>query len=258
MQQGAQFQEYRENRILLYDNTLRYVDHAIEKFYTTLKDIGLLDSTIIIITADHGEEFWEHAGLEAENFYDPRGCCGVGHGHNVFNEIIEIPLLISAPAISNIQSNRLISMVDIMPTILDFLNVDDSTQSQGTSLLPAIEGEAIENPILLETMFRFYETEWLNSTPVAVTGLRTGEWKLVYATMEHDGKPAWIGELYNVRKDPLEVFNVMEENPETFRRLMNQMHSMSQAYSENALTGNKYKEMDEETRRKLKSLGYLK
>jgi len=113
-QQGARFQEYRENRILLYDNTLRYVDHAIEKFYATLKDMGLLDSTILIITADHGEEFWEHAALEAENFYDPRGAYGVGHGHNVFNEIIEIPLLISGPGVPEGQSSRPISQVDIM------------------------------------------------------------------------------------------------------------------------------------------------
>jgi arylsulfatase A-like enzyme len=192
MQQGARFQEYRENRILLYDNALRYVDHAIEKFYATLKDMGLLDSTILIITADHGEEFWEHAALEAENFYDPRGAYGVGHGHNVFNEIIEIPLLISAPAMPSRQSGHLVSMVDIMPTVLDLLEVRHKLEFDGQSIFSEQEPE---RPLLSEASGFGYEKK----------ALIIGRFKLIYS---QDDGVAWV---FDLEKDPQELHPITDQ-----------------------------------------------
>jgi len=191
MQQGAQFQEYKENRILLYDNTLRYVDHAIEKFYATLKDIGLVDSTILIITADHGEEFWEHAALEAENFYDPRGYYGVGHGHSVFNEILEIPLLISAPGIPNRQSNHLVSLVDIMPTVLDLLEVRHELKFDGQNILDKQEPG---RPLLSEASGYGYEKK----------ALIIGRFKLIYS---QDDGVAWV---FDLEKDPQELHPITD------------------------------------------------
>jgi len=191
-QQGARFQEYRGNRILLYDNTLRYVDHAIEKFYATLKDRGLLDSTILIVTADHGEEFWEHAALEAENFYDPRGAYGVGHGHNVFNEIIEIPLLISGPGVPEGQSSRPISQVDIMPTVLDLLEVRHKLKFDGQNIL--VE-EKPGRPLLSEACCFGYEKK----------ALIIGRFKLIYS---QDDGVAWV---FDLEKDPQELHPITDQ-----------------------------------------------
>jgi arylsulfatase A-like enzyme len=191
-QRGAQFEEYKENRTLLYDNTLRYVDHAIEKFYDTLKDIGLIDSTILIVTADHGEEFWEHAALEAGNFYDPRGYYGVGHGHNVFNEVIEIPLLISAPGIPDGQSGRLVSMVDIMPTVLDLLEVKHKMKFDGRSIFSE---QGSERPLLSEASGYGYEKK----------ALIMGRFKLIYS--EDDGV-AWV---FDLEKDPQELHPITDQ-----------------------------------------------
>ena len=192
MQQGARFQEYRENKILLYDNTLRYVDHAIEKFYATIKGAGLVDSTILIITADHGEEFWEHAALEAEHFYDPRGTYGVGHGHNVFNEIIEIPLLISAPGVPDRQSGRLVSMVDIMPTVLDLLEVKHKLGFDGQSIFSEQEPE---RPLLSEASGFGYEKK----------ALIIGRFKLIYS---QDDGVAWV---FDLEKDPQELHPITDQ-----------------------------------------------
>jgi arylsulfatase A-like enzyme len=191
-QQGARFQEYKENRILLYDNTLRYVDHAIEKFYATLKDMGLIDSTILIVTADHGEEFWEHAALEAENFYDPRGCYGVGHGHNVFKEIIEIPLLISAPGVPNRQSGHPVSMVDIMPTVLDLLEVRHKLEFEGQNILGEQEPG---RPLLSEASGYGYEKK----------ALIIGGFKLIYS---QDDGVAWV---FDLEKDPQELHPITDQ-----------------------------------------------
>jgi len=191
-QRGAQFQEYRENRILLYDNALRYVDHAIEKFYATLKDRGLLDSTILIVTADHGEEFWEHAALEAENFYDPRGYFGIEHGHSVFNEVIEIPLLISAPSMPNRQSGNLVSQVDIMPTVLDLLEVRHKLEFDGQSIFNEQEPE---RPLLSEGAEYGYEKK----------ALIIGRFKLIYSP---DDGVAWV---FDLEKDPQELHPITDQ-----------------------------------------------
>ncbi|KUK17259.1 sulfatase [Thermococcus sibiricus] len=185
-QKGEKFQEYKENRILLYDNTLRYVDYALEQFYSFLEDSGLLDSTILVITADHGEEFWEHAKLEAENFYDPRGYYGVGHGHNVFNEIIEVPIILDG-AVKNrgeYTGNR-VSSVDITPTILDMLGVSHNLTFDGQNLFKVKEKK---RPLLAEAVGYGYEKK----------ALILGRYKLLYAP--EDGVQ-WV---FDLKKDPYE------------------------------------------------------
>ncbi|GAB6136517.1 sulfatase [Thermococcus prieurii] len=131
-QRGKKFEEFKRNKLLLYDNTIRYVDWLFERLYRELERRGLLESTLLVFTADHGEEFWEHAELEAGNFYDPRGVYGVGHGHNVFNEILEVPLAVEGPVKSMRMENR--SLVDLAPTILEVWGVEPPYELDGRSL----------------------------------------------------------------------------------------------------------------------------
>ncbi len=190
-QRGKKFQEYKENRILLYDNTLRYVDYSIEQFHSFLEDSGLIDSTVLIITADHGDEFWEHAELEAKNFYDPRGFYGEGHGHNVFNEIIEVPLILSWPKIPNKRYGKLVSTIDIMPTILDLLGVNHKLSFDGLNLFESKEKRALLN----EAAGFGYEKK----------ALVIGRFKLIYS--KHDDI-AWV---FDLEKDSEEQNPIRDE-----------------------------------------------
>ncbi|WP_457742592.1 sulfatase [Thermococcus sp.] len=131
-QKGREFEEFKENKILLYDNTVRYVDYLFEGIHGELEKRGLLENTLLFFTGDHGEEFWEHGELEAKHFYDPRGIYGVGHGHNVFNEIIEIPLAVEGPLKGLKTENR--SLVDLAPTILEAWKVELPYLLDGSSL----------------------------------------------------------------------------------------------------------------------------
>lgn len=229
-----------------YNGEVAYTDAAVGALLRRLDELGLMENTLIVLTGDHGESLGAHNELT--------------HGEFLFDTTVLIPLILQHH--DRIPKGRridaMVRSIDIMPTVLDFLDIKGSPQSQGVSLLPALRGTPEEHPVLLETMLPYYEIDGPDDAPVRVSGLRTGEWKLVYATLEKDGQPAWIGELYNVRNDPLELFNVAERNPDTFGRLMNQMHSLTQTYSARAGPENNYMEMDEETRKKLKSLGYLK
>ncbi len=194
-QKGPGFEEYRYNRMLLYDNTIRYVDYAIEKFINELKELGILDETLIIVTADHGEEFWEHALLESKYFYDPRDSYGTGHGHNFFNELIETPLLIQGPDIGSIA--RLvkgpISGVDIVPTVLEWLGLEHRIEFDGVSL---IGGVAPSRSVLSEAAGYGYEKK----------ALVLAEKKFLYS--RDDG----VAMIFDLAKDPLEQRPIFDEH----------------------------------------------
>lgn len=183
--------EYRANTILLYDNTLRYVDSAIERFVFFLKDAGLIDHTILIVTGDHGDEFGEHANVEAKYFYDPRGYYGIGHGHNVFNEIIEVPLLISVP-VPDRECGPIVSTVDIVPTVMDSLGVNHRMRFDGRNILVKNEGE---RSLLSESSGSGYEKK----------ALVTGRYKLIYS---NDDGVEWLFDLEN---DPEEQHPIKDK-----------------------------------------------
>lgn len=118
---------------------------------------------LVVVTADHGEEFWEHAGIEAKHFYHPHGSAGVEHGHNLFNELIEVPLLMqefNCKRINRISiKSSPISQVDLVPTILNWLGLEfDKSLFDGYSLLRGIPEDRW---VLSEAVAYGYETKEL-------------------------------------------------------------------------------------------------
>lgn len=130
-----EFREFKENRIRLYDTALRFVDQQIESFTGWLDAKNLLNDSLIIITADHGEEFWEHVAWEKKHHPDPRGFYGVGHGHTLFEELTHVPLIIWPHRI-DLPQDTLTSAVDVTPTVIELLNVEDwGLEVDGLSLV---------------------------------------------------------------------------------------------------------------------------
>jgi arylsulfatase A-like enzyme len=236
---------YDEEFELPYDGEVAYTDRQVGELLAKLGELGLKDNTLVVLTGDHGESLGTHNE--------------VTHGEFVFDTTVMIPLIMSHG--KRIPKGRRISTmvrsVDIMPTVLDFLNIPGSPHTQGRSLLPALEGKLEEEPALLEATLHYYEAHNLGHDPMMITGLRTSRWKLMHVAIERDGTPGWVGELYDLANEPLEMKNVSKENPEIFENLIEELHSMTRTYSEGALPGSNRMEMDDETRAKLKALGYL-
>lgn len=182
------FKKYVKNRVLLYDNTARYVNDELERFFEELKKLDVLDNTLVVITADHGEEFWEHAEIEAKHFYDPRGTYGVGHGHNVFNEIVEVPLVLWG--FKGLKDKKVVSTTDITPTVFKELGIIPKYRLDG---IPIQEKEYSKRIILIEATGYGYEKK----------ALYWKDLKFLYAP---DDKVKWI---FNLKKDP------NEQNPIT-------------------------------------------
>ena len=184
---GKEFEEYRYNRVLFYDNTLRYVDSTLEWFIGELED-RVKNRLLVVVTADHGEEFWEHADVETRYFYDPRGFYGVGHGHNLFNEVIEVPLLLMGEGVGKVASvaGSFVSLVDLCPTILDWLGLEYNEEFfDGYSLLRKIPRNRY---VLSEAVGYGYEKK----------ALIRGSYKLLHSPS--DG----VALVYDLSNDPME------------------------------------------------------
>lgn len=123
------FKKYRSARERLYDALVRYIDEEIER---TLGELADLDDTVVIVTSDHGEEFWEYKDFEEEHFEDSRGISGVGHGHALVPPVIEVPIATNIEGLPSPESRR--SLTDIVPTILQELGADRSFDFDGHPL----------------------------------------------------------------------------------------------------------------------------
>jgi len=115
----------RENIISLYDGDVAYADHQFGLFVDALAARGLYRDALIILIADHGEAFADHASWQ--------------HGSSLFEEQIHVPLLIKLPG--NCAAGTVVSdvaqQVDILPTVLDLAGVSPPAGLPGTSLVPA-------------------------------------------------------------------------------------------------------------------------
>jgi arylsulfatase A-like enzyme len=141
---------FRGNKLKLYDGLIRYVDSQIERLVEYLERRRVFDDTIVVVTADHGEEFWDHEEFELSHYACGRKSSepwlmGTGHGHTVFNELLHVPMIFINPpdVLSAAATSSPVSTVDILPTLLSFLRIDLRLQLDGESLTREFESREI-------------------------------------------------------------------------------------------------------------------
>jgi arylsulfatase A-like enzyme len=112
--------------VSLYDGGIAYTDNAIGRLLDELRQLGIYDDTLIIITADHGEGFMEHGRVLHSQPY---------------RELTRVPLIMKLPGSKrHARIEEMIGLIDLMPTILDIVGIE-YRNLQGTSLLPVIRGD---------------------------------------------------------------------------------------------------------------------
>jgi arylsulfatase A-like enzyme len=105
----------------LYDAEITSLDLQLTELFSRLREQGLLDNAVVVITSDHGEEFHEHGH--------------VGHGWSLYNELTHVPLLILTPNSHSRDDIRdVVSLVDIAPTLLDYAGITAPPTFEGRSL----------------------------------------------------------------------------------------------------------------------------
>jgi arylsulfatase A-like enzyme len=186
-----------------YDGAVAYMDACIANIFESIRALGIEEETLVVITSDHGETLNEH-----ECYYDH---------HGLYDCTLVVPLVFRLPGVvpEGVRVPHACRLQDVMPTILDLLEIDTGIQFYGSSLVPWMTGET-RTP---EPEFYITEATWMRKH-----GWRTPQWKLIHA-LEPDFHFKPEVELYNLITDPGENENVAEREPEVVAMLEQRMQA---------------------------------
>jgi arylsulfatase A-like enzyme len=244
--------EEKKNIIGLYEGEIRYTDEVLIKpIISALKDQNIYDSTILIITSDHGEEFYEHEAWL--------------HDHNLYEEGIKIPLIIKFPN-SEYEGDKIKSIIritDIMPTILEQLDINTNQfQFDGRSLFPILRGKEKSNRTFLSDLaLRQFQT------PPTIITTNSNNLKLIinkevvspFIKRKSQEFNDLRIELYDLENDPMETTNLASQAK--YRSLCLQLTREILNKYENARIERDEKDkvvMDSSLEERLKALGYIR
>ncbi len=220
--------EYADN---LYAGEIAYTDHCIAQVIDKLKSLDLYDSTLIVIVGDHGEALGEHG----ETY----------HGYYIYQSAVRVPFIVRPPKCRKPKAvDNIVSLVDVLPTILGYLGIDVPAHVQGRDLSAFSAGKIpVKNN-------RYVYCESFEGTKYGcnpLLGLVDERFKYIETT-----RP----ELYDLTHDLLEENNLAQIQAERARfmqgRLQEMMSQLIGAQSADAAV-----QLDEQTRRRLESLGYV-
>lgn len=187
--------------IAQYDGAVAYMDACIQTILQKLEDLGIDDETLVVFTSDHGETLYDH-----ECYFDH-------HGLYDCTLVVPFAMRFKGRLPEGKRVADICQLKDIMPTILDILGIETGIDFDGRNMMPVVNGGCIEQ----EPEFYITECTWQRKH-----GWRTPEWKL-FVALEPDFHYKPEVELYNLIKDPEELNNVADENPEVVEFLKNRM-----------------------------------
>ncbi len=222
--------EYYNTQRGLYDESMAHVDHQIGQFVERLKATGEWDNTILIVTADHGHPAGSYTRFGRELF-DPVPPDTEGAFFDSYRT--RVPLMIFAPGRlpAGIRIRETVSLVDLLPTVLDLAGLAPLERTQGRSLVPLMRGDPNweKRPVILEQLERDVNTneftghiemidgQWgasLEIWPVRKPGeppVQPARWE-AKARLHVDGQPRLL--LYDLWDDPFVRQNVNSRYPD--------------------------------------------
>jgi len=213
-----------------YAGEIAYTDHCIAQVLDKLKSMGLYDSSLIIITGDHGEGLGDHGELR--------------HGYFIYHATTKVPLIMKPPGQNRARRiDDTVSLVDIVPTVLANVGLPAPLELQGKDL----SGFFAENTDVGEERYAYSES--MTATKYgcsSLLGVQTDRWKYIQTT-----KP----ELYDLKMDPDEEHNLVEKHPERARGFQERLRQILEEHLRAGSDQSKV-DMDPEALEKLRALGY--
>lgn len=219
----------REDMDVVRDQYLAEVasfDLVMRELVLGLTARGVLPNAVLVLTADHGEEFYEHGN--------------VGHGVNLFNETLRVPLLLVAPGVAPAVVDEVVSLLDVAPAALALV---------GAPAEPRFEGRGLVRPPAGGAAYAELAATAVGKGPEQNRTLVDGARKLTLT-------PAGGEEFYDLAHDP------GERNPQAFdeagRAALRQALDTVRAQARRDAGAAQQRELDEATRERLRALGYVK
>jgi arylsulfatase A-like enzyme len=196
--------------VSIYDGGIRYADHQLGLLLDQIESLDLLENTLIVVTSDHGEEFFDHLAVAT-------------HGTSLYEEMMHVPLVLFLPGREPDRIDDPVGLIDIMPTLLEELGVPLPGGLQGRSFLPRLDGHPMEErPIFMEDLTGIIRFGVRYRGIKRILSPRIRENRL-YRTFEEYreelGLDRFTGileeeEVYDLRNDPGERNNLLHEGGE--------------------------------------------
>jgi len=232
--------------VALYDEEIRYADDLVDRLFSEFFALGLDENTVFVIVSDHGEQFGEHGDFE--------------HHGEVWEELIRVPLLVLTPSTRNrgFRVAQPVSGIEIFPTLLDLLGLPPDPQCPMRSLVPRLERRQPwgDDPLVSEFMSGVRDEGGGYWSPrVLLRSVRTTRYKLIQRWRDQVARE----EIFDLVSDPSESTNV--ERDLRGNRVVVELRRESDAVSklgERLRLPMRDSEADEELRRQLRDLGYIK
>lgn len=222
-QQGSLDANFYES---LYDGEIRSADEALGALFDGLRKRGIWDRLVLVITADHGEEFLDHGGFE--------------HSRTLYDEMVHVPLIIKAPGLTPGVRDVETEAVDLAPTLARAAGADPPAGLAGVDIWPELRGRSSGEP------WAFAEK------PGEIYMLRTREWKFISNLEAHH-------ELYHLTTDPRELKNVAPFDLERTREMRNQLAGiLARAYEAGRKVRGQLAPISPRVLNRLKALGYVR
>lgn len=216
----------------LYNAEVENLDKIIAPL---LKKIKEMDNTVVVITADHGEAFWEH------KFYY--------HAYHIFREMIHVPLAFYGP---NVPKGKKVStpvtLINTLPTVRELLNIPPEKEDEGKSLTDLFSGDDLKKlpPNFIDSNNGLY-------------GVFFNNYYLIKNNSHDDYIKKYIPEeifLYDTKRDPMQQNNIKDKHPEVVAQGVELIEEFKKNHLRKHLGADK-KEAVEGINKSLKSLGYI-
>ena len=220
----------------LYDAEIAYFDRELGRIIEKLKNLDLLDKTLLVFTADHGEAFWEHGKFT--------------HGKTIYQEEVHVPLILHGPQIpKGKRLDSIVSMIDIMPSLLEYVGGKiPPKQCDGRSFWSLVEGkkEWIRPTAFVDV--------WSAPQKSRVRGVMSNKYKII----EYPKSGRF--QFYNYEEDPEEKRNLFRDNSDFIDSYKRILRSYEPFYYESVTLADSGapQPASNEALDNLKGLGYLK
>lgn len=227
----------------LYDAAVMGTDNFVGELLAALESRDLMDNSVVVFLADHGEDLYDHNGY-------------IYHACSVYQSGLHVPMAIAAPGLIDAGGvvEHGVELMDVPPTVLDLLGVTSLTGLHGSSLVPYLE-----RPQSSGTGKPAYS----EYPPANIHTVQVGDWKLVDnpdlvspyclpdAPVGH--YPLERVELYNLAEDPLETTNLAEQYPDKVAELQALIEERFAGLS----TDLQPQDIPEDLKKELEALGYF-
>lgn len=194
--------------VALHDGEIRYADDLVGQLLDKVNELGLSEKTIIIVFSEHGDMLGKQGrfmrgGPIRGTFYD---------------DVLHVPLIIKHPNLEPKRIKGLVQLIDVMPTLLDFLEIKIDAKIEGQNLLPLIlKNENINDFAFAGAEFTPPPDSIFFKNPTTVTSARNKDWKLIREivyTPNNISIESINYELYDLKNDPEELSNVFGRHKE--------------------------------------------